>query len=118
MMHARITEAELAAFNAACPFQIMKFTLTYEGRLPPCTNKKPRAKEKWDIRRTFHPQLAELWQTDPVLGRLARHSKLPTQGGFFMIEQHHRFPEPEPAPEHITYIDICEPLDVGGKKFI
>jgi hypothetical protein len=44
----------------------MKFTLTYSGRVLASGN-KPKPAEKWAIRRAFHPQLAELWQTHPVL---------------------------------------------------
>jgi hypothetical protein len=45
----------------------MKFRLTYSGSLKASGNKSNHTKEKWSIRRALHPQLAELWQTHPVL---------------------------------------------------
>ena len=59
-------DPRLAAFQATTPFDLMKFTLTYSGPLPSSANDN-RAKEKWDIRKKFHPQLSELFRTHPVL---------------------------------------------------
>lgn len=56
-----------AALALAVPFDLMKFTLTYSGPLPAAANGKTRAKEKWAIRKYIQPQLAELFQTHPVL---------------------------------------------------
>jgi hypothetical protein len=52
----------------------MKFRLSYTGRLP-SSSKTPHHSEKMAIRRALHPQLAELWKTNPVL----EHIK-PTEG--------------------------------------
>ncbi|WP_199040033.1 hypothetical protein [Glycomyces salinus] len=41
----------------------MRFTLTYNGRLPATSN----AKTKHHIRRELHPQVKELWRTHPAL---------------------------------------------------
>ncbi|MCC6779196.1 MAG: hypothetical protein IT537_21640, partial [Hyphomicrobiales bacterium] len=45
---------------------IMRFTLTYEGRLPSSGN-KPKLSHVWEIRRHFHPQIEELFDEHPVL---------------------------------------------------
>jgi hypothetical protein len=57
----------------------MKFTLTFDGELP--SNGDYRS--KWEIRKQFHPQLEELWNTHPAL-RMARHNRWvpgPDEGG-------------------------------------
>jgi hypothetical protein len=41
----------------------MRFTLTYQGRLPSSSD----AKQKHRIRTELHPQLKELWRTHPAL---------------------------------------------------
>jgi hypothetical protein len=46
-----------------CP---LDFRLIYRGSLPAETN-SPRVKAKHDIRRSLHPQLAELWRQNPFL---------------------------------------------------
>ncbi|MFZ5836322.1 MAG: hypothetical protein ACOY2B_13215 [Pseudomonadota bacterium] len=40
----------------------MRFTLTYQGDLPP----KANAQQKWLIRRALEPQLRRLWETPPL----------------------------------------------------
>jgi hypothetical protein len=42
----------------------MRFTLTYEGPLPP--HRRGIAKEKMAIREQIHPQLTELWTHEPL----------------------------------------------------
>ena len=44
----------------------LEFRLVYRGRLPAETS-KPRVAEKHNIRKTFHQQLAELWEQCPEL---------------------------------------------------
>jgi len=48
----------------------MEFRLIYEGPLPAQGSGGGRAKEKHQIRKQLHPQLAELWQQHPVLRSL------------------------------------------------
>jgi hypothetical protein len=67
-------EAEHEALNAACPFDLMKFTLTYDGELPSAGNRNSRVREKWEIRKALHPQLKELWETSSVLLRLKNNA--------------------------------------------
>jgi hypothetical protein len=53
----------------------MEFRLTYKGKLPAVSRGTSRAKDKHDIRRTLHPQLRELWKTDPILRALFMETK-------------------------------------------
>jgi hypothetical protein len=45
----------------------MKFTLIFDGELPPSGNRNKRPTEKWDIRKKLEPQLIALWNTHPAL---------------------------------------------------
>ena len=49
----------------------MEFHLVYQGRLPAAGQggKKTRTREKHNIRKVFHKQLAALWKTHPFLVR-------------------------------------------------
>jgi len=93
----------------------MRFTLIYEGELFASGN-KPKPKEKWEIRRKIQPQLAELWQTHPVLSRLA-YISIPTSGGYFAVELHHKAPH-EPRPPTPGNVQLLGPINVGDSKFI
>lgn len=48
---------------------VLEFRLLYRGRLPAETS-RPRLDDKWRIRRYFHPQLRELWNTHPRMKEL------------------------------------------------
>ena len=48
----------------------LKFTLVYHGALPACTQSDPRTKDKQQLREYFEPQLALLWEAEPVLQRV------------------------------------------------
>jgi hypothetical protein len=61
-----LSKEQQLAINIAAPFQLMKFTLTFEGNLPTSGN-KPKPEAVWRIRRTLHPQIADLFLTHPVL---------------------------------------------------
>jgi hypothetical protein len=60
---------------------IMRFRLTYDGELK-ASGANNRAAEKWVIRRQLHPQLAELWEIDPVLNGAAMAYKRPPTKNF------------------------------------
>jgi len=62
----REDKALLEAANIHAPFELMKFTLTYEGELKASGN-KPKPSCVWTIRRALHPQIADLFLTHPVL---------------------------------------------------
>jgi hypothetical protein len=57
----------------------VKFTLSYDGPLPACTQSNSRTKEKHDIRKALSYQLAQLWTLEPALAsRLKNFDKLDT----------------------------------------
>jgi hypothetical protein len=114
-VRAPFTEPEIAALDAACPFELMRFTLIYDGELAASGN-SPKPKEKWRIRRALQPQLAELWQTHTMLSRLA-YVSIPTSGGYFSIERHHKEPL-DPRPNNPGDRLLCGPIEVAGNKFI
>src|ERR1700730_3925899 len=113
-----MTEAGLAAI-AACPFELMKFTLTYDGELRSSGN-SPKPEDKWHIRRALHPQLAELWQMHAVLSPLlTRGIWVPSEGTYWRLEQHHSLPEPPPPPNPgQTLINLIATQPVGGSNFL
>lgn len=45
----------------------MEFHLVYQGRLPAAGQSSTRSREKQDIRKVFHRQMASLWSTHPFL---------------------------------------------------
>lgn len=101
----------------------MKFTLTYDGRLPPSAN-KPKSKEKWEIRKQLHPQLVDLWSNHPSLRRAEEAREFPLNGAMLM-QRHHlhpgalRFPRTLPDPEYVDEgkIDLCANIDRHGVLF-
>jgi hypothetical protein len=103
----------------------MKFTLTYDGELPACGNSSRKTAEKWAIRKTFHPQLAELMATHPVMKMALKSSVIPAAGAFFLLHTHHsdggpvegqRFASPASEDKKNTR-NLFEPLAVGGRNF-
>ena len=59
--------------NSAVP--IMRFTLIYEGPLRAVGDGNSRTREKHEIRKRFHLQLAELWDERPELRNALAHWK-------------------------------------------
>jgi hypothetical protein len=102
---------------------IMKFTLTYDGSLPASAN-KPKNKEKWEIRKHFHPQLKDLWDSHPGLKMVEENRYFPTTGGV-LLESHHEHPGPLKSPfvvkttnEYIDgIIDLNQNIDKHGVTF-
>ena len=98
----------------------MKFTLTFDGELPASGNKaKPEA--KWAIRNQIHPQLAELWQTQPMLKALRANAVVPT--GNQWVSQKFQYDTdrfgglPSGSPMTDTQIDTCAPMVFGDKAY-
>ena len=93
----------------------MKFTLVYDGPLPP--NGSPT--EKWNIRKYFSPQLEELWQLHPSLQDAARRRFVSGDRPFQIADIHHfaddrrRFTQLRRDGD----IDLCELIDRKGRKF-
>lgn len=111
-----------AALALAAPFTLMKFTLTYDGELPSAGNRSSRVKEKWEIRKAIHPQLAELWENSEELRRLALRQVPMDQGAFFPVETHHSVAAVPPPGARMEkrdgYLHLCEQLTVKGKQFL
>jgi hypothetical protein len=97
---------------------LMKFTLVYEGELR-ADDRPPR---KWEIRKYIHPQLKELWITNPTLIQVQRNRLIP-KGGDWMVEGHHSLDNHTALPTHARpggpsdNIDLCEPITIGGRQF-
>src|SRR5690349_5862551 len=80
----------------------MKFTLTYSGSLESSGNKSKLPKV-WAIRNALHPQLAELWQTHPVLSGLGLHAAAKVSPSF----NHFRgSPSWRPPEEHLPDVAV------------
>jgi hypothetical protein len=56
------------------PFELMKFTLVYDGDLPSAGNKSKPA-DASRIRNEFHEQLADLWESNVIFRQLARTAR-------------------------------------------
>lgn len=79
----------------------MRFRLVYDGELKAAGNNSPRAKEKWDLRKAFRPQLASLSITHP------------TMRGVALTMEHHDPGSAWDKPEttHTVDIDVTSPHD-------
>jgi hypothetical protein len=94
----------------------MRFTLTFDGSLPASSN-SPKPKEKWKIRRALHPQLEELWRTNPVLEPMHRLGVWLPEGSYLRIEQHHSDPIQHQS-DRPGERNIIAPIEVNGQKFM
>ncbi|MFI5023673.1 MAG: hypothetical protein ACHQRJ_18735 [Alphaproteobacteria bacterium] len=93
----------------------MKFTLTYEGEL--VANGRPL--KKWEIRKQLHPQLQELWRVNPSIKQAERNRMVPAESSFFLMDTHHSSDATPQAPRNIgNSIDLCAPIESGGKIFL
>jgi hypothetical protein len=104
------------AAEAVAGISLLKFTLTYDGKLP--SNGSP--KKKWEIRSAIHPQLVELWQIDKTLLPARRRRYIPKGSGFFVFQGHHSEDNERVEgikPPEGPYIDLCEPIKKGDYSF-
>lgn len=115
---------DFLARNLSAPFRnVMKFHLIYKGPLSSSGNSsKPKA--ALAIREQLHSQMELLWQVHSSLVELKYSSKVPKPHSRLSIvadtpllsaeDQHNRM------PQHIIdeLVDLCEPIDVGGHKYI
>lgn len=94
-------------------FELMKFTLTYDGDLPSAGNgSKPGPVSR--IRNEFHDQLADLWDSHVVFRQLARTARTSKTGapwgsGEYNSAELPEYKEPIRAPYH-GQIDLCAPI--------
>lgn len=97
---------------------VMRFSLVYDGELKP--NGSPR--HKWEIRQQLSPQLMELWNVSPALQHVRRRSWVPRAHGFGEVTLHHSVDLPTQDPSLLNpmgdWINVCEPIDVKGVKFL
>src|SRR5579863_1684862 len=105
-------------FGEAYGLPIMKFTLTYDGELPPSGNSGKNA-DKWRIRKELDPQLRELWRIHPALKKMLPGRFIsPAEGAFFTLETHHQYDPPLIARSpREGEIDLCAPVSRGGRFF-
>jgi hypothetical protein len=104
----------------------VKFTLTYDGSLPPSANKSKKGK-KWEIRKAFDPQLRDLWANHPALHEIEREGRYYPIGGAPLTQVHHlRRDEVWQQPNFLEelarngdprVIDLCESIDKHGAWF-
>jgi hypothetical protein len=93
----------------------MKFTLVYDGDLPPNGGKE----QKWAIRAQFHPQLEELWGVSPVLYDVQRRRFVPENQPFQILDIHHIADDKRPFMQKPPgSIDLCAPIKIGGRQFV
>jgi hypothetical protein len=98
------------------PFELMKFTLIYDGDLPSAGNScKPIPASR--IRNALHDQLADLWEGHIVLRQLARTARTQRQpGGFYGMSDYGPAQLPEyrgPIPPLLDgKTDLCAPIEV------
>lgn len=95
---------------------LVEFRLLYEGELLQSSKSDTRAKEKHEIRRSFHPQLRRLWDTNSSLDQLARHQHIGS-----WLAQH---PEVDKESQtnadfrHIRWRVISEQWERAGFNFV
>jgi len=102
---------------------VMKFTLAYDGDLRSSGNSSRKTAEKWEIRKAFHPQLAELISVHPAMRTALKAAIIPAKGVFWVMQSHHSESESDPndptakefAPRETR--NLYEPLVRGGKRF-
>jgi hypothetical protein len=112
-------------------FDIMRFRLVYDGDLRPSANNNPRAEDKLALRNGFHPQIASLAATHPVMTGIgfATNVRMPFRGLPFRDES--RDPphfQPLPKPPQVTvgiadrqravHTAIFLPIERGNQHFI
>jgi hypothetical protein len=105
---------------------LMKFTLTYEGRLPASANKSKR-EDVWRIRKDFHPQLVDLWDNHPALTGLMGANETYPLDGALMTHGHHLHPgpivepylrKPIPAGSGRGTVNLNAPIIKHGRMFL
>ena len=83
----------------------MEFRLVYHGRLPAASQSDGRASDKHRIRKIFHPQLKELWNTHPALRMDV--ANLENRHANNYVEYGYRF-----VPLVSSHFNVCCSLDI------
>jgi hypothetical protein len=98
------------------PFELMKFTLIFDGQLP--AGQSRRASYAAEIRNKLHPQMRDLWDTHIIMRQLAHEGRVNKQrmGDLALKMSGPTLPDyAGPAPplkEH--EMDLCDPITVPG----
>ncbi len=109
---------DLVAFNAQTPIPIMKFTLTYDGELRASGN-KPKPEDKWAIRRQIAPQLAELWQVNPILRGLQGQAFAPSDDRHYSpLEQYHTIVPTSMVAVVPAYMNLSRTIGIDSVDFL
>jgi hypothetical protein len=102
------------------PFELMKFTLIYDGPLP--AGKSKRARYAAQIRNKLHPQMRDLWNNHIIMRQLARTARtIPNPGAGYLVGTKPIWSASE-LPTYDYQIpplrdgqtDFCAPIDVPG----
>jgi hypothetical protein len=103
------------------PFELMKFTLIYDGDLPATGNSSRKPGEVARIRNYFHDQLADLWDSHIILRELERTARVPhitvweekiTKDWGVRDYEPPKFRDPI-APLEPGQVDLCAPIQIG-----
>jgi hypothetical protein len=105
--------------SLAEPFELMKFTLIYDGDLPASANRS-KTTHVSRIRDQFHDQLADLWESHIVLRQLARTARTrPNPGAGYLVGREPIWSPPvlpeynDPIPPLMPgQTDLCAPIQV------
>jgi hypothetical protein len=101
---------------------LVKLTLTFEGELPSTGNNPRKSSEKkWNIRRAFHPQLAEACQIHPALRTIMEHgTHVPAPGQIMFLTQYHHSDPMDRSPPRADpgSRNLCAPIQVGDRTFV
>jgi hypothetical protein len=98
----------------------MKFILTYDGPLSSGNRATSRIPQIWDIRKHIHPQLEELWRTNPALQRLKKSAVVHPTYHYGKAELYHLAPDELAEGDPLTggMIRLTEPINRGGRNYV
>lgn len=115
-----MAQITLKSGSGAWGTPFVKFTLTYDGPLPPSGN-KAKKETKWAIRAALDPQLQDLWRSHPALRAVEDNKHFPKTGGAMLAQVHHQHPGPVQittwGPNDREILDLCEPINKHGAWF-
>lgn len=111
--------AHRLAQGGAYGVPLMKLTLTFDGKLPPCGNSNRRPEEKWRVRQHVSPQLKELWELHPTLKDCLTFRHIPKNKLYWWQETHHQATNTQGprAPDLENDLDTCAEIEVSGYRF-
>lgn len=98
----------------------MKFTLIFDGQLPPSAGKRALYASK--VRNILHPQMRDLWDNHVIMRQL-RHEALVNNHAMFDLAMQNKppvlpdFNEP-PPPLKDNQVDLCAPVFVREHEFL